>query len=260
MRDMDNKNILQSIERTFGLLDLLAEKSSGLGVSEIASSLELKTTTTHRILQTLIKIGIVQQIEENRHYMLAPKILKYGKAVIDQYDFIKSAHPYLGELSKAAGETAFMGILDDSQLVYMDHVDSQDQALRLVSQVGRRQPAYCTAMGKVLLAFQPPTVIDEFISTVKLEAYTANTLTTEKDIRNELQIIRKRGAAYDIEETEIGIRCVAAPIFSNNENIIAAISVSGPATRMIMKDMDTTLKELVITIAGKISKTIVNIG
>ena len=106
-------NSIQSIERAFQILELLRDCPRDMGVNEIAAQLDLNTTTVHRMLRTLIHVKDVHQNPHTRQYGLAPSMILYGKAVVDRFDFVRSAHPFLGELSKAVGETAFMGILDD---------------------------------------------------------------------------------------------------------------------------------------------------
>jgi DNA-binding IclR family transcriptional regulator len=250
-------NTVQSVERAFLILDFLRENGAGMGITHIASAVDLNTTTTHRLLRTLIYLDVVQQDPNNRIYKLAPKILLYGKAVLDSYDFIKVAHPILGELSKTVGETVFMGIHDNFELVYIDHVDSQDQVLRMTPQIGRRQPLHCTSLGKVLLSFFEPKLLQEYFSICELTQRTKNTITNPGVLKEELDNIRLQGFALDLEETEIGIRCVAAPIWRGGDQVVAAVSVSGPATRMEMKGLATSLRENVQLTSEKISETII---
>ncbi len=227
-----------------------------MGVSEIAHALDLSTTTAHRLLQTLLIRKAVQQDPTSRQYSLALQMLLYGKAVLDQWDFIRSAHPMLGELSKSVRETVFMGVLDDFELVYVDHVDSHDHVLRMTPQLGRRQPCHCTALGKVLLAHVTSAELDEFFTRRKLEQITENTITRPEVLREELHRIGQQGYAVDQEEVEIGICCVAAPIWGMRGHVLAAISVSGPSTRLMKNGLEGVLKDRVVETATKISSQI----
>lgn len=227
-----------------------------MGVSEIAHALDLSTTTAHRLLQTLLIRKAVQQDPTSRQYSLALQMLLYGKAVLDQWDFIRSAHPMLGELSKSVRETVFMGVLDDFELVYVDHVDSHDHLLRMTPQLGRRQPCHCTALGKVLLAHVTPAELDEFFTRRKLEQITENTITRSEVLREELHRVRQQGYAVDREEVEIGICCVAAPIWEMRGHALAAISVSGPSTRLMKTGLESFLKDKVVETATEISSQI----
>ena len=200
----------------------------------------------------------MRQNPATRQYGLAPTMLLYGKAVVDQFDFIRSAHPYLGELSKTVGETAFMGILDDFELVYVDHVDLLDHTLRITPQIGRRQHAHCTSLGKVLLANLPERSLDDFLKRDGYPKVTEHTITTAEALHLELDAIRKNRYAFDQEEAEMGICCIATPLFGLQGEVIAAISISGPASRIRSKGMDTFLLEQLILTADKINHNFIS--
>jgi DNA-binding IclR family transcriptional regulator len=254
---VSEKQTVQSVERAFQILDTLRENGGGMGIRNIAREVELNTTTTHRLLKTLSKLGVVQQNPQNRSYQLAPKIILYGKAVLDSYDFIKVAHPFLGELSKSVGETVFMGIHDSFELVYIDHVDSLDHVLRITPQIGRRQPLHCTALGKVLLSHMRSDQLQAFLENKDLVRLTENTISDPGDLQSELEKVRNQGYAVDLEETEIGICCVAAPVKHVDGHVVAAVSVSGPATRMKKKGLSDYMKDEVIATAMRISRTVI---
>ncbi len=249
---MKDGNSVQSIERAFQILDLLRDQRREMGVNEIASILDLSLTTVHRLLQTLMGVKAVRQNALSKHYGLAPSMLLYSKAVLDQFDFVRSAHPFLGELSKTVGETAFMGILDDFELVYVDHVDSLDHSLRMTPQIGRRQGAHCTSLGKVLLANLDYPQREIFLARKSYPKLTENTVTTADALRTELDKIRSSGYAFDLEEAENGICCVAAPVIGLEGGVIAAISISGPASRVRNKGMETFIRDSVVATAQKI--------
>ena len=248
------KNSVQSVKRAFLILDLLRDNGAGLGVTDVANALGLNTTTTHRLLQTLVGCKGVQQDPNNRYYSLSPYMLLYGRAVLGQFDFIRSAHPLLGELSKTVGETVFMGTLDDFDLVYVDHVDSLDHVLRMTPQIGRRHTSHTTSLGKVLLANLDPDQLQTFLSRGELPRLTENTITNPEDLRKELEAVRRNGYAVDREETETGICCVAAPVFRADGRVVAAISVSGPSPRLRKKGLETFLKDNVQSTAARISQ------
>lgn len=251
------ENHVQSIVRAFDILKLLRDNGNSLGVSEIAKELNLSLGTIHRLLKTLVLVDAVEQDKHSKQYSLATEMLFYGKSVLDHYDFISRAHPILGELSRVIGETVFMGILEDYQLVYVDHVDSLDHFLRMPPQIGRRQHAHCTAQGKVLLAHLPPDEINFFLNHHPLERLTENTITNPEELATELATIRQSGFALDREETEIGICCVAAPVRKPDASVVAAVSTSGPATRMLRKGLDTSLSKEVVQTAQKISELMI---
>lgn len=225
-----------------------------MSVGDIARGLDMSTTTVHRLLTTLKNCGVVDQDPQTRQYYLALKMLLYSKAVLDRYDWRSRAHPLLGELSRQAGETVFMGVLDDHDLVYIDHVDSLDHTLRMTPQIGRRQDAHTTALGKVLLAYSSPEELEPFLKRKDLPRRTPHSITSAKILRNELEKIRARGYAFDLQESEIGICCIAAPIRGIGDQVVAAISISGPSARMDMKGMDSELRDCLLETAAQISE------
>jgi len=251
---VNDKNLVQAVSRAFLILDLLRDSKEGMRLGEIAAAAGLNTTTTHRLLRTLMGCKVVQQDARTRLYSLSPYILVYGRAVLNRFDFIRRAHPLLGELSKAVGETVFMGILDGFDLVYVDHVDSLDHVLRLTPQIGRRHTSHTTALGKVLLAHLDPDTLETFLSNTKLPKLTENTITDPGALRKELEAIRRKGYAMDREETETGICCVAAPVRQGDGRVVAAISISGPSPRLKKKGLETFLREQVQATAAKVSQ------
>ena len=245
---------VQSIERAFQILELLRTQERALGVSEIAELIGLSTTTTHRLLQTLITCRAIQQEPQTRLYDLNAHLLVYGKAVLNRFNFLGSVHPFMGDLSKRVGETVFMGILDDQyDLVYIDQVDTLDHPLRMTPQIGLRQPAHCTSLGKVLLANLPDDKLSVFLQRGKFVRKTEYTITEADTLNKELEKIRAVGFALDQEEMENGICCVAAPV-QNSTGTIAAISISGPSSRMRSKGLDSKLGEEICATAQHLSQ------
>lgn len=254
---MSNKdNSVQSIQRAFQVLEVLRLEARPIGVSEMAKILGLTTTTAYRLLSTLKGCRAVQQDPQTHLYYLNDFLLLYGKAVLSRYDFLSSAHPVLGELSKNVGETVFMGILDDCfDLIYIDQVDSLDHPLRMTPQIGLRQPSHSTSLGKVLLADLPDEKLNLFLSKCSFTKITKFTISTDQELRKEMDKIREVGYALDQEETEIGICCVAAPI-RNSRGTVAAISISGPSSRMRSKGLDNILSKEIVATASELSQLI----
>jgi DNA-binding IclR family transcriptional regulator len=244
---------VQSIGRAFQILELLRSREQSLGVSEIAELSGFSMTTTHRLLKTLVACRAIQQDSRTRLYDLSPHMLMYGKAVLNRFNFLASVHPMLGELSKSVGETVFMGILDDRyDLVYIDQVDTLDHPLRMTPQIGLRQPAHCTALGKVLLSGLPSERLSSFMQRGSFDRMTDHTITTPAGLEEELRKVREAGCAFDREETETGICCVAAPV-RDSRRTVAAISISGPATRMTTKGLEGYLSEQIRATAVQVS-------
>ncbi len=250
----NNHNSVQSVVRAFQILELLRVQERALGVSEISERIGLTMTTTHRLLQTLVACRAIHHDPQTRLYDLNPHMLVYGKAVLNRFNFLGSVHPILGDLSKRVGETVFMGILDDQyELVYIDQVDTLDHPLRMTPQIGLRQPAHCTSLGKALLANLPDEKLAAFLDRGTFARRTEFTITSADALGRELEKIRTAGFALDQEEMENGICCVAAPI-QNSTGTIAAISISGPSSRMRSKGLDGKLSEEICATAQHLSQ------
>jgi IclR family KDG regulon transcriptional repressor len=149
---------------------------------------------------------------------------------LDHLDIYSAARPVAEDLSEALGETAHVGVLDGDSAIYILKVESR-HTIRMFSRVGRRIPLYCTAIGKVLLAFLPESVRESALREVELVACTSNTHTTRATLGAELERIRRQGFALDAEEHEEGIHCIGAPIFDRTGTVVATLSVSWPDFR-----------------------------
>jgi DNA-binding IclR family transcriptional regulator len=177
---------------------------------------------------------LVVKNPETGRYRLGLRLYELGSRAIDGLDLRGRARPYLDRLQAKFGETVFLCILDEGQVFYVEKVESQ-QSVRTACTVGSRAPAYCTAVGKAMLAEIPEAEVSKIIRRWGLKAVTANTITTASALNAELRAVRLRGYAIDEEEKEEGLRCVGAAVRGHSGKLFAAISVSGPAFRMTKK-------------------------
>lgn len=249
-------NLIQTIERMSLILDVLARSSKGISLGTLSEKVQLPKGTTHRILSSLMYFDFVQQNPETRNYSLGFKLVELGSSLLDQIDLRKEAEPFLHDLSQRTAETVYLVILDRTEVVYIERVDSEDPSLvlRAMSKVGQRNAANSCAVGKALLAQLPEEKLDEIITEMPFVQKTANTITDPIQFKDHLKGIRTRGYAIDDEESEEGIRCVAAPIRSERGQAVAALSVSGPAIRVTRQRIQDTLKDEVMQTALKISR------
>ena len=164
-------------------------------------------------------------------YTIGLKLIRLGSGRTFQATIRKISRPILQKLSRVTGESVNLAILDGQEVLYLDVIEST-HSFRLVSHVGMHRPLYCTALGKVLLANLPEEESDQVISSINFERFTPHTLTKLDRFKKELLNVRQSGYALDNEEAVLGSRCVAAPIFEEDRKIAAAISVSGPTTRV----------------------------
>ena len=243
---------INSAEKTIKILELLADKGE-LSVAEAASRLGMNRSTCHRFLVTLRELGYVVQ-NPLSHYRLSFQILELGMKVADRMQIREVAYPYLKELSTLFNETINLGYWDNNEIVHLDKINTTE-VLRIDPNIGSRVPAYCTALGKAILAYLPEEELSHFLKSVPLKAMTENTITTKEKLLQELERIRKQGFAVDREELSIGLRCVASPVFDYTNYPLYSVSVAGPASRLTIEKIDV-VKEEVKRVCRELSKSL----
>ena len=234
---------LSSVANSLRLLKVFSDDDYEIGISVLAQRLGLAKSTVHRLATTLIDAGMLEQNPETGRYRLGLALLELGLLVRRKMDVTNEARPHLRMLRETTRETVHLAILDHTSVLYVTKLESK-QAIRMSSEVGSRAPVHCTADGKALLAFQAEEVIDELIGH-GLAPRTPGTITRPAELRRELAGIRARGYAIDDEESEPGLRSVAAPIRSHSGEVVASLSVAGPAHRITKKRLLAHAQELV---------------
>ncbi len=227
---------ISSLEKGLRILELLAEKQA-LTVSEAARYLDTNRAGSHRFLATLRELGYVEK-DAQEHYHLTFRLVELGMKVVNRHEILRVVRPYLLELSTAFNETVNLGHFDGTDILHLDKIDSSE-ILRMDSEIGSRAPAYCTALGKAVLAHLAEEELEKYLKAVRLKAYGPNTITSRKGLREEMKRIRQRGYAVDDEELAPGLRCVSAPVFNHTDRAFYALSVSGPSMRMTPERIET---------------------
>ena len=248
-------NLVHSIERVARILELVGQNSQGIGIRDLSSFLKLPKGTVHRLLSSLAYMGYIRQDTSTKNYFLGLKLLELGNLVTHQLDIVKIAKPLLKNLAERSGETIHMATLEKNEIVYIDKLETEQNTggLKMASRVGSRNPAYSCAMGKMLLAYFPGDVLKRLIQETKLIKRTNNTITEPGQLMEHLKIVKNQGYAVDDEENELGIRCIAAPLFDAKGNPVSAVSISGPAFRVTKRSIQDTLKKEVKSAASEIS-------
>jgi DNA-binding IclR family transcriptional regulator len=241
---------LKSLRKAIRVLECFSLQTPRLPLTDIAHKVGLPLSTTHRILTTLRSVGIVEQEGDRDLYRLGLKLLELGSMVLTNLEVHREAMPYIEELVRETGETVHLGVFDGAQVVSIEKMDSPHGLASNVT-IGKGAPAYCTGVGKALLAFQPEEVVDRICRT-QLAAHTPQTVTDPDKLRRELARVRAQGYAVDNMEHQADVRCVAAPIRDHSGRVVASLSVSGPATR-IPKDRIPPLAVRVREVAAKLS-------
>jgi IclR family KDG regulon transcriptional repressor len=249
-------NLIQTIERVTTILNVLAQSAKGISLGDLAAKVALPKGTTHRLLASLIYFDFVRQDAESRKYALGFKLVELGSSLLEQIDLRREAEPFLHALSQRVGETVYLVILDRTEVVYIEKIEPEDTSivLRTTSKVGQRNAAHSCSLGKALLSQLPEAELDDILKDMPLIQKTSNTITDPNQLRDHLKTIRTRGYAIDDEESEEGIRCVAAPVYNDRGIAVAAISISGPSVRVTRQKIQDHLKDEVIQAAFEISQ------
>jgi DNA-binding IclR family transcriptional regulator len=242
---------VQVLDRALAALEVLANRSSECSLVDLSTTLKLHKSTAHRLMMVLEQHRLVDKNPDTGRYRLGLKLFEFGSKAIAAIDLRRHAKPYLDRLQRELGETVFFCLLDDGQVFYIEKIESQ-QSVRTGCTVGSRAPAYCTAVGKAMLAELPETEMSDIIRRSGLKAITANTITTAAALKAELRAIRSRGYAVDNEEKEPGLRCVSAAVRGDSGKLLAALSVSGPAFRLT-KERVPEIGKAVMQAAGELS-------
>ena len=234
---------LSSVANSLRLIKAFSEDEYEIGISDLAKRLGLAKSTVHRLASTLLEQGVLEQNSGDGKYHLGLALFELGAMVRRKMDFTMEARPFLRALMEKTGETVHLAILDHDSILYIITHESK-QALRMGSKVGTRAPVHSTAVGKALLAFLSEDELERIIA-LGLPASTPRTIVEPKALRRELATVRARNYAVDDEESEIGLRAIAAPIRIYSGNVVAAISIAGPVQRMARKALLGWVRELV---------------
>lgn len=233
---------VQSVERALDILEFLSRSEDELGVSEIGEATGLAAGTVHRLLGTLASRGYIHKNAQTRRYGLGLKSLTM--AITTRERLAPLALPFLEELMRVSQESANLAILEGNAMMYIEQVSPPSRMLRIFTEPGNRVPLHSSGTGKVLLAYQPPRLIDFIVGRAGLTRQTATTITDPGQLRSELRNIRRDGYAVDHGEQEEGVRCLAAPVFGPDGEIFASISLSGPASRLNKRRIEGLVPDL----------------
>jgi IclR family pca regulon transcriptional regulator len=219
----------QSLERGLAILSAFKPGMPELGIAELARELGLSRSTSHRYVSTLARLGFLDQNARTRKYRLGPRVLDLGFAAINSMELRQISAPDLQQLADDTGHTVNMGILDGADVVYIERCRTSQPGQREIDlnlHVGSRLPAYCTSMGKVLLAYLDPEQLAEEVSRIDLLDRGPNTITTRAGLVAELQRVRERGVAVNNEELAYGLRSIAVPVRGQGGEVVAAINLA----------------------------------
>lgn len=220
---------VSSVLKVFSILQALGEQKE-IGVSELSQRLMMSKATTYRFLQTMKSMGYVAQEGEADKYKLTLKLFELGAKSLEYVDLIELADKEMRCISEQTNEALHLGALDENAIIYVHKIDS-GYNLRMQSRIGRRNPLYSTAIGKVLLAEREEQFVRHTLEDVEFIKHTDRTLENVDQLLEELALVHEQHYAEDNEEQEPGLRCIAAPIYDRFGRVIAGVSISFPTIR-----------------------------
>lgn len=239
----------KTVVKAFGMLELLVRAGRPAGVTDLSTASGLQKSNVHRLLSTLTSLGYVRKVNASL-YEPTLRMWEIGQHIYAGFSIVRAARPYMRQLVEVTGETAHLAMFDQTDIVYLDKVESPNP-VRAYTAIGDRAPAYCTASGKALLAYQDASVVDAVAR--KIEACTATTIKGVTGLRREMELVRKRGFATNLGEFQPNVAGLAAPVRNGHGEVVAAVGIAGPLDRLRPRKIKS-LAPAVIDIATSISE------
>lgn len=242
---------VQSIGRAFSILEVISASTEGIGLAELSKSVGLHNSTAFHLVKTMLDLGYTRQDPETKRYFIGHKLFGLAAGANNEANLVFVAGPILQDLTRLAGETCHIAIFTGDGVMTIAKSEGPS-TIRMTERLGAARPAYCTAIGKALLASLSQSQFDDYLKRVELRSYTPNTIVDPARLRREVEGIRQAGVAIDDVEFNSEARCVAAPVYDFTGRIVAAIGISGPAWR-ITPDSTFRLGKIVSDCATKLS-------
>lgn len=246
------QEIVQSVDRSLCILEVLSDYEEGLGITEISEKVDLHKSTVHRLLNTLIYKGYITQNKNNNKYGLTLKLFELGNKKVEKMDLVSIAQPYIKELMEKTNEVVHLAVREGTEIIYVDKVEPQ-KSIKMYTRIGMRKPMYCTAMGKAMLSQMLEEEVQEIYNSSDINELTENTIVDFSELKENLRDINTKGYAMDNQEVEIGIRCVGTVVKDHKSKVCGAISVSGSIISFT-EDKIEYFSELISECASKISR------
>ncbi len=246
-----NGDQVQSLIRALGLLNRIAEAPDGASLTDLAQQVGLATSTAHRLLTTLEQERYVRFNHEQRLWTVGVQAFVTGCTFTKTRSLVALARPHMRHLMEEGGETVNLAIVDEGQAVYLAQIECS-QMMRVFARPGTRVPLHCSGVGKAILSATSDKSLSRILHQHGMPRLTVKTITAPLPLREELERVRAVGYAVDDEEHAVGLRCIAAPIFDETGDVVAAVSASGPMAR-IVEERIAPLGGLVLDAARAIS-------
>lgn len=208
------------------ILDLLSQRADALSMTDIAKYTEITLSTTSKILDTLLLIGLVARDEVTRNFTLGPRLFQFANASLLQFDIARETFKPLKHLHEEVGATVNLGKLDNQEVLYINKFTDIESSRKVTSRIGISQPLYCTAMGKAILAEFSDEELDQYLEEVEFKKITERTITSKEELLREIEATRARGYGIDDGEAEANVYCIGTTVKIPEQNSQFAFSIS----------------------------------
>jgi DNA-binding IclR family transcriptional regulator len=242
---------IRSIHNALNLLEEFKGDRDELGVTELSKRLSLHKNRVFRLLATLEAKGYIEQNKATENYRLGVKSLELGQTFIKQLGLVRQAKPFLREIVEKCNEMAYVGIIRQNSVIYLD-VEEANQMVKVDNRVGWRIPIHCTAIGKAQIAHASEEELEKLGILNHMERFTPNTIVDKVEFIKHIKEVAQRGYAVDNEEHNLRVRCVGVPLKDYTGRVVGGISVSGPSFRMT----DAVLKRKIIPVVKKAGRNV----
>lgn len=256
----NGKGQVQSLSRAFALLECVAEAGIGLNLSQVAARMALAPSTVHRLLNAMKDMGYVEVDPATGLWSVGLQAFRVGTAYLKKRDFVSQARPFMKKLVAQVGETVNLAIRDRDQMTFIAQVECSE-IMRMSVPVGNRATLYASAVGKVMLSSLPKAEVVALLQDTAFHPLTAKTHPDLASLQRELKDVQQKGYALDEQEQSLGMRCVAAAIYNEHHEAVAALSIAGPTVRLKQKNLPSIGKkvriladEITTAIGGKVKK------
>ncbi|MED4988048.1 IclR family transcriptional regulator [Parageobacillus toebii] len=250
MEKYKERTTFSSLENALRLLNLFSMDETELSIADISKRLNIGKSTTHRLLQTLKSEGFIKKDPKTNLYSLGTSLLAMKKIILSRFSICQIAFPFLKELVNLSGESAHIATLWDTDIIYLNKLEC-DHPVRLLSYIGKRNPAFCTSSGQAILAYQSKDTIENVIKK-GLTPFTSKTITSPQKFLEKLSRIKQQGYALSMEELHEGVASISAPIWNRNGEVRYSVSIAGPIQR-INENSVPHLAQLVVKTAKLLS-------
>jgi DNA-binding IclR family transcriptional regulator len=233
---------VQSIGRAFAILEEVARNREGIGLADLSKRVGLHNSTTFHLVKTMVSLGYIRQLKDKR-YRIGRPLFVLAASALDEMEMVSMATPVLEHLSLTTGESSHFAVRMSDDVVVMARTPGPSK-FQLTDRVGVVRPAYCTALGKVILAALRPEQFDRYLDRVELKPFTSKTIVDRQRFVQEIEDVRASGVGFDDGEFDEEVRCAAMPVRDFSGQVIGAVGISGPVWRLSFQALQSRAKAL----------------